>query len=129
MNKHILVVDNEPQVRELVSLYLLRQGYRVSGAADSTEAFKIFAREKVDLVILEITLGVEDGLAVLPRIKKEFPDTKVIILTGVGFVEDLMQEAMQKGADSYLSKILPLDELLLAVNRALKPSPLTPQKR
>jgi DNA-binding NarL/FixJ family response regulator len=47
---------------------------------------------------------------------------RVVMLTGMGFVEDLLQEAHANGADGYVSKVLPLDELLLAIQRTLKPA-------
>jgi DNA-binding response OmpR family regulator len=69
---------------------------------------------------LDIGLGGEDGLSLLAQIKASHPESKVIMLTGMGFVEDLLQEAHQKGADGYVSKVLPLDELLLTIQRVLR---------
>ena len=60
----------------------------------------------------------------LSTLKSRHPQTKVVMLTGMGFVEDLLQEAQEKGADGYVSKVLPLDELLLAIHRTLRPSDL-----
>ena len=75
----------------------------------------------IDLVVLDIGLADEDGLNLLSIIKAQHPSLRVVMLTGMGFVEDLLQEANQKGADGYVSKVLPLEELLLAIQRALKP--------
>ena len=75
----------------------------------------------VDLVVLDIGLADEDGLKLLSTIKAKYPDLRVVMLTGMGFVEELLQEANQNGADGYVSKVLPLDELLSAIERALKP--------
>ena len=72
---------------------------------------------------LSISLADEDGLKLLEQLKKSQPALCVIMLTGMGFVEDLLQEAQQKGADGYVSKVLPLDELLLAIQRILKNPP------
>ena len=72
------------------------------------------------LTLLDISLADEDGLKLLEQLKKNQPSLRVIMLTGMGFVEDLLQEAQQKGADGYVSKVLPLDELLLAIQRILK---------
>jgi CheY-like chemotaxis protein len=76
----------------------------------------------VDLVVLDIGLANEDGLKLLSQIKKDHPNLPVVMLTGMGFVEDLLQEAHQKGADGYVSKVLPLDELLMAIQRTFKPA-------
>jgi two-component system OmpR family response regulator len=122
MKPHVLVVDDEPQIRELLSVYLKRHGYTVSTAATSTETLRLVAEAPVDLVVLDIGLAEEDGLALLSSLKSGHPKLRVVMLTGMGFVEDLLQEAHAKGADGYVSKVLPLDELLLAIQRTLKPA-------
>ena len=122
MKPHVLVVDDEPQIRELLSVYLKRHGYTVSTAATSTETLRRVAEAPVDLVVLDIGLAEEDGLALLSSLKSDHPKLRVVMLTGMGFVEDLLQEAHAKGADGYVSKVLPLDELLLAIQRTLKPT-------
>ena len=121
MSQHILVVDDEPQIRDLLAVYLGKQSYRVSTAASSAETMRLVKEGHIDLVVLDIGLADEDGLNLLSIIKAQHPSLRVVMLTGMGFVEDLLQEANQKGADGYVSKVLPLEELLLAIQRALKP--------
>ena len=121
MKQHILVVDDEEQIRELLSVYLTKQGYKVSTAASSVQTLGFVRQFPVDLVVLDIGLDGEDGLKLLAALKTELPDVRVVMLTGMGFVEDLLQEAHQQGADGYVSKVLPLDELLTAIQRTLKP--------
>ena len=124
MKQRILVVDDEPQIREMLSTYFGNHGYGTATAGDSKETLQIVTKSKIDVVVLDIGLAEEDGLKLLERLKAERPDLRVIMLTGMGFVEDLLQEATQKGADGYVSKVLPLDELLDAIQRILKtPSP------
>jgi DNA-binding NtrC family response regulator len=59
-------------------------------------------------------------LEILERMKATHPNLPIIIMTGIGFDEDLLQEAIQKGASGYVSKTLPLDQLLMEVHRTLK---------
>ena len=118
MSQYILVVDDEEQIRELISIYLRKQGFEVASAGTSEATLASLRQRIPDLVVLDIGLADEDGLRLLVDIKKEQPSTKVIMLTGMGFVEDLLQEAVQKGADGYVSKVLPLDELMMAIQRA-----------
>ena len=120
MKQHLLLVDDEPQIRELLSLYFQKHGYAVSTAADSNQALETARRVKPDLAVLDIGLAEEDGLKVLARLKTEHPNLRVVMLTGMGFVEDLLLEAQQKGADGYVSKVLPMDELLAAVKKLLE---------
>lgn len=118
MKQHILIVDDEDQIRELLSLYLSRHDYEVSTATTSAETLHIIQKSHVDLVVLDISLADEDGIELLSAIKTWHPEVQVVMLTGMGFVEDLLQEAQAKGANGYVSKLLPLDELLLAIQRA-----------
>src|SRR5437867_3126459 len=105
--QQILVVDDEAQIRELLSVYLQRQGYGVVTAATSEETLRALSQSPVDLVVLDIGLANEDGLRLLTEIKAAHPNVRVVMLTGMGFVEDLLLEAQQKGADGYVSKVLP----------------------
>ncbi len=121
MKPHILVVDDEGQVRDLLVLYFRKHGYEASAASTSAETLQMVASKTPDLVILDIGLDQEDGLKLLETLKRDFSQIKVVMLTGMGFVEELLQEAQQKGADGYVSKVLPLDELLATVAQVLKP--------
>ncbi len=123
MKQRILVVDDEPQIREMLSMYFSRHGYDAATAGDSATTLQLVKETAVDVVVLDISLADEDGLKLLEQLKKNQPGLRVIMLTGMGFVEDLLQEAQQKGADGYVSKVLPLDELLLAIQRILKNPP------
>ena len=123
MKQRILVVDDEPQIREMLSVYFGNHGYETATAANSAETLRVIAGSKVDVVVLDIGLAEEDGLKLLALLKTRYPHLRVIMLTGMGFVEDLLQEAQQKGADGYVSKVLPLDELLTAIRRILKTEP------
>ena len=122
MSRNILVVDDEAQIRDLLNIYLKRQGFTVATAATSEETRQKITQQSFDLVVLDISLAGEDGLKLLAELKAEHPNVKVVMLTGMGFVEDLLQEAHQKGADGYVSKVLPLDELLLTIQRILRSS-------
>jgi len=119
MKQRILIVDDEPQMRELLSMYLTQKGFQASAAATSEEALRKVREKPVDCAVVDINLGGEDGLQLLANLKTFNPKLRVIMLNGMGFVEDLLQEAQQKGADGYVSKVLPLDELVLTVQNAL----------
>lgn len=122
MNKHLLVVDDEAPIRDLLSTFFQKREYQVSVAENAEETWDILKQEKIDLVILDLALGDDrDGMDLLIQIKEENPDVRVIILTGMGFDEDLLNEAMKYGASGYVSKTLPLDQLHEEISRALEP--------
>jgi DNA-binding NarL/FixJ family response regulator len=72
-------------------------------------------------MILDIALPDADGLELLEKVKTSHPNLPVIMLTGMGFDEDLVSEALAKKASGYVSKTLPLDQLLMEIRRALNP--------
>ena len=120
MKQRILVVDDEEPIRELLSTYFAGHEYEVTTAATVPETVNSIQETIPDLVILDIALADADGLELLGTLKASHPKLPIIILTGMGFDEELLQEALQKGADGYVSKTLPLDQLLKEVMRTLK---------
>jgi len=119
MKMKILVVDDEPAIRELLSTYLRKYGYEVQTANDAAEARRFADEEALHMVILDVVLSDGDGMEVLSTIKQAHPNLPVVMLTGIGFDEELLQEAQQRGASGYISKTLPLDQLLMEVRRIL----------
>ena len=123
MKQRILIVDDESQIRDMLSLYFSKHGFEVAVAGNSADTLRAVKEARFDLVVLDIGLAEEDGLKLLETLKAQQPELRVVMLTGMGFVEDLLQEAQQKGADGYVSKVLPLDELLFSIQRLLKNAP------
>jgi DNA-binding NtrC family response regulator len=119
MKQHILVVDDEAPIRELLQTYFRKHGYIVSCAETATEAMNLANDVPLNLIILDIVLADDDGMEVLTSLKSSHPKLPVIIMTGMGFDEELLQEAIQKGASGYVSKTLPLEQLLMEVHRTL----------
>lgn len=119
VKQRILIVDDEPQMRELLSMYLTQKGFQAISAGTSEDALRKVREKLVDCAVVDINLGGEDGLQLLANLKAFNPNLRVVMLTGMGFVEDLLQEAQQKGADGYVSKVLPLGELVLTLQSAL----------
>jgi DNA-binding NtrC family response regulator len=119
MKQHILVVDDEPAIRDLLSSYFRKHGYEISAASTAEETLRLTNEVPLQLVILDVLLPDSDGLEILEQLKAAHPNLPVIIMTGIGFDEELLQEAIQKGASGYVSKTLPLDQLLMEVHRTL----------
>lgn len=117
---HILAVDDEAGIREMLQQYLGGKGYRVS-VADGGEALRrIVAAESVDLVILDISMPGEDGLS-LARFLRETTDVSIIMLTAASEVVDRVI-GLEVGADDYLAKPVDLRELLARVKAVLRRS-------
>jgi two-component system, OmpR family, response regulator len=117
-NGHILIVDDQREICDVVQDYLSGEGYRVSTAHDGTGMRRIFSQSSVDLVILDLMLPGEDGLT-LARSLRDESNVGIIILTGRGETVDRII-GLEMGADDYLPKPFHLRELLARVKSVLR---------
>ena len=120
----ILVVDDEDDVRALLTRYLELEGYQVDQAADAQSVYKAIAGNRPDLVLLDVMLSPDDGLEVLSQIRKE-GDMAVILLTGKGAEADRIV-GLKLGADDYVVKPFSPAEVearIASVLRRVRPSP------
>ena len=117
-NGHILIVDDQREICDLVQEYLSSEGYRVSTAHDGAGMRRVIAQDPVDLVILDLMLPGEDGLT-LARSLREESSVGIIILTGRGETADRII-GLEMGADDYLPKPFHLRELLARVKSVLR---------
>ena len=118
MKGNILIVDDAADIRELLAT-VLRGDYEVS-EADSGAALKAISAElQPDIVLLDIKLPDADGLDLLPQLKKQWPETEVIVLTGNATFEAAV-EATKRGAYHFLNKPFDTQGLLVTVERALE---------
>ena len=128
MNKdvaHILVVDDDNRIRELVKEYLEEEKFLVNTAKDTNEARKKMEIIKFDLLVLDIMMPGESGLSLTKEIKKN-NTLPIILLTAKGHKEDRI-EGLETGADDYLGKPFEPRELSLRIKNILnktKKSPL-----
>src|SRR5690606_639576 len=121
MASDILVVDDEADIRELVSGILEDEGHRCRLARDSDEALRAIEERRPHLVILDIWLQGSrlDGLEVLSIIKRVHPDLPVVIISGHGNIETAVT-AIKRGAYDYIEKPFKADRLILVTMRALE---------
>ena len=117
--KHILIVDDEEPIRELLGEALAIAGYRVSVADSVSTAKRIVAATAPDLIITDLQLEQSDGLALIEEIKSSHPDMPTVLLTGMLFDERAVEERINKKVSIYLAKTSPLKVILAEVNRLL----------
>src|SRR3984885_4433145 len=115
---HILVVDDDPQIRSLLDEYLTENGMRVSTAASGRDMMQILDEETIDLVILDLRLNDEDGMS-LARSLRERLAISVIMLTGVRDEADRVM-GLELGADDYVTKPFSPRELLARIRSVLR---------
>jgi len=116
--EHILVVDDDPGIRDLVAEFLIRHGYSVDTAADAKAVEKSLARAAPDLVVLDVMLPGEDGLSLCRRLAR--PDGPAIIMLSAMGEETDRIVGLELGADDYLPKPCNPRELLARVRAVLR---------
>ena len=121
---HILVVDDDPDIRELLGDYLQKQGYRASTAADGRAMRAALARGQPDLIVLDLMLPGEDGLT-LCRELRAHSDVPIIMLTARSEEVDRIV-GLEMGADDYLAKPFNPRELLARIKSILRRSRALP---
>lgn len=126
MSAKVMVVDDESAIRSLLGTVLVREGYEVSEAGDAATLRDFFSGPQPDLILLDLKLPDGEGLDLLPEIKKIWPGTEVIILTGHATI-DAAVSATKLGAYDFQKKPFDHKSLLLAVEHAIEHKHLTEQ--
>jgi two-component system, NtrC family, nitrogen regulation response regulator NtrX len=121
MSKDILIVDDEPAIRDVIGAILEDEGYRPRQAADADVALEAVASRAPSLVLLDIWLEGSrlDGLEILDILHRDHPDLPVVVFSGHGTIETAVA-AIKKGAYDFLEKPFKADRLLVSVARALE---------
>ncbi|MDO8608468.1 MAG: response regulator [Phaeospirillum sp.] len=119
---HILVVDDDRRLRELLRKYLSDNGYLVAVAADAAEARQRMAGLDFDLIVLDVMMPGEDGMQLTRSLRAEGNRVPILLLTARGEVDDRIR-GLEAGADDYLSKPFEPRELLLRLGSILRRAP------
>jgi DNA-binding response OmpR family regulator len=114
---HILFVDDEPPVREMLSLYFRKRGFDVTTATTIKDAVERLDKNRYDAAILDVNLVGENGLELLAVIRKKYPQLPVIMFTGMGHDQELLKQAMAAGANGFMAKTETMETLFNEVSR------------
>jgi DNA-binding response OmpR family regulator len=119
MNKHILVVDDEPEIRDLLAEFLSQSGYRVSTVPTALEAERTVEKDPPQLIISDLQLEDSDGLDMIKRLREKLPKTPVLLLTGVFIDPRVVRETLGGKIGAYLQKTTPLATILEEVRNLI----------
>jgi two-component system response regulator PilR (NtrC family) len=119
VKNRILVVDDEPSMRELLGIMLRKEGFDVVMADSRAMAASVLAKGPVDLVITDVKLPDGDGIEILRHVKAAAPDTLVIVMTAFGSTQTAVA-ALKLGAHDYLTKPFDIEELKIVVRGSLE---------
>ena len=119
--KHIMVVDDDEAIRNLLKTILEREGYEVSAAADGKEAIRLFRRNPSDLIITDIIMPQQEGLKTISDLRREHPAVRIIAISGGGQygLGEYLDVATALGADQTFAKPFDRLELVKAVRKLL----------
>ncbi|MBT3273222.1 MAG: response regulator [Spirochaetales bacterium] len=117
--KRILIVDDEPAVRNLLARRLGMHGFACDTEPDGLRAIHRVKEAKYDLVILDVNMPYLDGTEMLPFLRKAIPDVPVVMISGMDGL-DVVRKTLREGAYDYLVKPLDFDELEVSIRRALQ---------
>ena len=118
MEKTILIVEDDANIRELLHLYLEQEGYHIESAQDGAEGLRVFRRVHPDLVLLDVMMPVMDGTQMIRELRT-FSKTPVIVLTAKGEVLDKVT-LLELGADDYITKPFEMREVIARVRAVLR---------
>ena len=117
---HILLVDDEPQLLEIIRRLLEIEGYMVTCVTSGTQALETFRNQPIDLILTDIRMPEMDGIEILRRIRDTDPIVPVIVLTGYGSMDLAIRALKDFGAFDFLTKPKGAPELLITVEKALR---------
>ncbi|MBU3000069.1 MULTISPECIES: response regulator [Roseovarius] len=118
---HLLIVDDDERIRELLRKFLMRHGFLVSAARDAAHARRVLAGLEFDLIVMDVMMPGEDGVS-LTRDLRTTLATPILLLTAKGETSDRIA-GLEAGADDYLAKPFEPRELLLRINAILRRMP------
>ena len=118
----VLIIDDEAPIRSMLKLMLERDGYEVAEAPDGMEAIRVYRQNPADLIITDLIMPNQDGIGMIIALKKEFPDVKIIAMSGGGLnkPEGYLKGAKKLGAACTLTKPIDRDEMLRAIKDVLQ---------
>jgi DNA-binding NtrC family response regulator len=117
--KNLLVIDDEPVVRDGCRMVLAKEGYKVTTCDTGRDGFAAARGGSYDLVILDLKLPDIDGMEVLEAVMREKPQSRIVVITGYSSVQNAVA-AMKLGASDYITKPFSDDELISSVERAIE---------
>ena len=117
--QRVLVIDDEKDVVYSFQRVLAEEPVEVIGATSGEEGFKLLKKHPLDLILLDVRIGEENGLEILRQVRKEHPRQLVIVMTAHGTAQTAI-EAMKHGAFDYVLKPFDVPELLAVLRRALQ---------
>jgi YesN/AraC family two-component response regulator len=118
----ILIIDDDPQILNMLGQILKREGHEVVEALDGKEGLKLYRENPTDLIITDIIMPVKEGIETIMELQRDFPDVKIIAISGGGhnnYPDEYLYIARMLGVQKTFAKPISREELLKAVRELL----------
>ena len=120
-----LLIDDDPAIGRFLVTYLRQKGHTCEHLTEGFQTAAWLEHNKCDVAVVDLKMPKVDGITVVTFIREKYPNLPIIIFTGLGYDEEQMHASLRAGANGYVSKNLPIEQLYCVLSRAL----VTSQKR
>jgi DNA-binding NtrC family response regulator len=117
-----LIIDDDPAISRFLVTYLRQKGHSCQGLTEGFQTATWLAHNDCEVVIVDLRMPKVDGISLISFIREINPTIPIVVFTGVGYDEDKMQAALRAGANGYVSKNLPIEQLYSVLARVLASS-------
>lgn len=114
-----LVIDDEPAITKFLCAYLKHKGHTCAALTDGLQTTAWLELYDCEVVVVDLNMPTVDGISLITHIREIQPDLPIIVFTGIGYEEDKMHAALRAGANGYVSKNLPIEQLYCVLSRVL----------
>jgi DNA-binding response OmpR family regulator len=118
-HSHFLIIDDDPGIAKFLVTYLRQRGHTADSLTDGFETAAWLARNTCDVIIVDLKMPKVDGISLISFIREVNMKVPIIVFTGIGYDEEQMHAALRAGANGYVSKNLPIEQLYCVLARVL----------
>lgn len=114
-----LIIDDDPSITKFLVTYLKQKGHTCQSLTEGFQTAKWLEQHDCEVVVVDLNMPKVDGISLIAYIREVSPSTPIIVFTGVGYDEERMHAALRAGANGYVSKNLPIEQLYCVLSRVL----------
>ena len=114
-----LIIDDDPGIAKFLVTYLRQRGHTCHALTDGFQTASWLAEHEVEVAIVDLRMPKVDGISLISFMREMNPGLPIVVFTGVGYDEEQMHAALQAGANGYVSKNLPIEQLYCVLARVL----------
>ena len=114
-----LIIDDDPMITNFLVTYLKQKGHTCEAVSDGFETTHWLAQHDCEVAVVDLKMPKVDGISLISHLREQNPRLPIIVFTGVGYDEERMNAALRSGANGYVSKNLPIEQLYCVLSRVL----------